>query len=270
MVSMINPVYLDVDFKPITDQIGGCNPRDIPFGKIPRTAAFEEVVPAYSRDEMVDLIKLHFSMEFLAQMTKNQQSEGSCTSNATSQGFEHIFVRQFGSAKYIETSPISLYRQCASNGREGSSLPCNLQRMRDTGILPTKNERNIKQCQELGLVIPDHHFHPNVGYSTRPGRDWEDTGQLFRIDEFFDIKTFEGVLTALLRHYMVVYARAGHCILAVTPIFEDGRFVVKYHNSWGRWGDNGYGYDSERAVKSGLPYGFFAIRTVRSPFDLVV
>jgi hypothetical protein len=122
----------------------------------------------------------------------------------------------------------------------------------------------------MELGIPAKHFHPNTGYSTRPKEGWEDTASLFRIDEFFDITTFEGMMTALLNHFTVVYARQGHCILAVVPVFKDGKFYIDYINSWGKWGRNGYGRDSRGTVMAGIrQYGMFGLRSVFAPEGLI-
>ena len=42
---------------------------------------------------------------------------------------------------------------------------------------------------------------------------------------------------------------------------RDGQYVLKYVNSWGAWGDAGYGYDTEKYVSRSIrAYGCYAPR----------
>jgi hypothetical protein len=43
---------------------------------------------------------------------------------------------------------------------------------------------------------------------------------------------------------------------------KNGRYVVKYANSWGNWGDQGFGYDSEGQMRMSAGWAF-AVRQVR-------
>lgn len=267
-MATVNPAFLDYDFQ-AGPGLTGCVPRVDAPGDDPALPIFEDAVALIPESEWPDRIAQHQDMEHLVQKTKDQGSEGSCTSNAFSQLYESAYVRQFGADKWIETSPISLYRQCASGPSTGSSLPDNVRMLREVGILPTDTPENRQRCQTLG--IPAEAFHPNTGYYNRPPNKWPETALMFRVDgEHFDVTSFEGIMTGLLGHHLIGYARDSHCILAVTPIYEDGGYILKYKNSWGQWGDNGYGYDSRRKVESGLrTYGAISCRGVLVPPGLV-
>jgi hypothetical protein len=78
------------------------------------------------------------------------------------------------------------------------------------------------------------------------------------------VRSYDGFITALLRGYPVVYGRSGHSICAVRPVFKGNKLYVKYANSWGNWGENGYGYDSENMIRAGASWAF-AVRTVVDP-----
>jgi len=264
----IDPRLLDVDFGSAASVVRrglGCTPRSDRPGD--RFSVFERSFDLLPRSRWAELIDEHVSMEILPQETKDQKNEGSCTSNASSQDFECVRVAELGAENWIKTSPISLYKRCAPGPNSGSSLSDNLHELVTRGILPSDTPENRNRAKRLGLEI--EHFHPDTGYYTPLPTGWEDTAALFRADEVFDIQSFDGLMSALLYHWPVVYARSGHCILAVRPVRDRNKFYLKYLNSWGQWGENGYGYDSESAVSWAISlYGCFVVRSTIVPVEL--
>lgn len=235
----------------------GCLPRTTRPGE--RFAVAEDVEAPIPRDEWSERLAEMVARDRKPwhQVTKDQDGEGSCTSNATSGWYEHMLVDAFGEDAWVETSPISLYRRCASGPNSGSSLDCNLRELCDGGILPTDNAANRERFA---------HVHPNIGYYTALPAGWEETAVEFRADEFLDVTTFDGLVSAILRGRFVVYARASHCILGVSLRYQGGVWYLKYLNSWGAWGADGYGYDSESYVSGSIrTYGAFASGSIVVP-----
>jgi len=264
----INPRLLDIDFRREAPAIrrgtGGNRRPDRPGD---RFKIFERSFELQPRSRWPELIDEHVSMEILPQEVKDQKQEGSCTSNTASQDFECIWVAQFGAKNWVKTSPISLYKRCASGPNSGSSLSDNLHELCTRGILPSDSAENRARVKRLGL--PVEHFHPDTGFHTPLPDGWQETATLFRADEVFDITSFEGLVSALLYHWPVVYARDGHCILGMRPVREGNKYYLKYINSWGDWGENGYGYDSESAVSRAIGlYGAFVVRSTIIPAEL--
>jgi len=269
MVSIINEKYLDVDFQAEAKRLDnenlcGALPRkDKPGDMFP---IFEDRLELIPESDWRGLIEHNVSMTGLIYKIKNQGREGTCTANAQSQWWEMEFVRQFG--VWIELSAVSVYRQVAPGPNSGSGLGEVCRALQTTGGLPTDSIENRATIQRLG--IPVTVFHPNTGYYTRPADGWKETAKLFRVDEQHEVLSFEGMVTSLHQHHPVIYARAGHCILAVEVLYENGQFIIKYANSWGKWGDRGYGYDSRSTVEGGVRrYGAIAGRSVVIPPGLV-
>jgi len=70
---------------------------------------------------------------------------------------------------------------------------------------------------------------------------------------------------ALLRGFVVSYARSMHAIVGMKLVYENGKWYVKYLNSWGDWGDGGYGTLASRSIVTG--YGMYAyLSAVQDPF----
>ena len=95
------------------------------------------------------------------------------------------------------------------------------------------------------------------GWRTEPSNEAKADALKYRIAEFYDIASWEEFGSALLLGFPVVFGYSGHSVLA-TSLVDTGRF--EYLNSWGQWGDEGYGV--LQASKIYWPYGAFAIRTV--------
>jgi len=238
---------------------GDCLPRVDACGDL--FAVFEDAVPVIPRGEWRGLFESLPDLSRLVKKIKNQGQEGSCASNATVQAYEIVFNLQFGVRRWIEFSAMSLYKRVGRTAQSGSVVGDNLKEIRDRGILPVDNPENRARFDCV---------HPATGFGRRLPSNWEETAAQFRAVEWFDISSFDGFMTALLLGYPVVYGRAGHAICGVRGVERSGAWHVKYANSWGPWGENGYGYDSERFISGAIrSYGAFAIRSVAVHSDFV-
>jgi hypothetical protein len=163
-----------------------------------------------------------------------------------------------------------------SGGRDaGSSLGANLRALRD---------------EEEGGVLPEV-VHPQGGWGSspiqsRPSYDglwrelpdgWREVAKFFRLDEFWEATTILEVICSLLMEFGVVYGWQGHsCYLVEVVVTNQERFrraktlsellasiAFVYANSWGDWGDNGFGLIRPREINFG--YGCYVYRSVVSP-----
>jgi len=248
----------------------GCAERDDVTGD--RFDVFEDTIGIIPRNQWTDAIRridqLGGSADRLVTHVFDQGREGTCTSNQTCAGHMVTQAVQFGRDRVAVLSPISLYMRCAPNSRVGSSVGENLQEARDRGILP---QDTLKNRGLMGDFF--EHSMSATGYDKRkysPG--WGDTARFFRNDEYYDIRSSDGFVSALLRGFVVGYGRSGHSILAVRPVIRNNDVYVIYINSWGQdWGDTlhnlrGWGYDSPRMYGAGAQrYGCYAIRTAIVP-----
>lgn len=192
----------------------------------------------------------------------DQDGEPSCVSNAFCQAHEIVQARTFGHDRVVHLSAISLYKRVGSP-RSGSTLWDNMREMTTRGALPLDNPQNRQRFA---------HVFPANGYHTPWPTGWEETARLFQNAEWADIDSLQEFMTALLRGHPVIYARSGHCILAVTPVLRNSTLYCGYVNSWGRWGapvnerfDYGMGFDTRRVMS----YGGYALRSIRLPDQLL-
>lgn len=194
----------------------------------------------------------------------DQRNEGTCTSNQTSGVISYQWTEQFGARNAIAPAPPSMYRYCASGPNSGSSVSCNLKRARDNGCLLIDNEQNKKVLQLLDL--DPRHVINATGWNQGIPRGMESTAMQFRIAQYYAVNSVDEFLSALLHGFSVGYGRSGHSIHGADYVVRSGQEVCKYDNSWGDWGDQGFGYDTASYLsRTGAARGAYACQTVRWP-----
>ncbi|QDU97540.1 C1 family peptidase [Lignipirellula cremea] len=239
---------------------GDCLPRSDHCGDL--FQVLEDAVPVIDRSEWEDRFQQLPDLALLVRKIKNQGQEGSCASNATVQAYEIVLNQQFGLRQWVEFSAMSLYKRVGRTAGGGSMISDNLQQLSQKGILPLTTDANQRRFP---------HTHPATGFGRSLPSGWEATARKFRAPEWFDIRSFDGFMSALLLGFPVVYGRAGHAICGVRGERRDGQWRVKYANSWGaQWGDHGFGYDSESFISGAISsYGAFAVRAVAVQSDFL-
>lgn len=243
--------YLDVPGR------GDCLPRDDEFAST--FAAYEDTQKVYPRSDWDGLLASHVGLETLVKKIKNQGQEGSCASNATGQCLEVAWNMAYGPQHWIEFSPISIYRWVAEGPGSGSTISGNLRQLRDVGMLPVATDPSKAILRAAGL--PDSHVLTATGYHQSFPAGWQATARFFRAAEWYDISSFEGFVSAILEGFPVCYGRAGHAICGVRVVKRNSAWTIKYANSWGDWGEDGYGYDSESYISGSIrSYGAWALR----------
>ncbi len=177
------------------------------------------------------------SMRELVWMILDQNGRGSCSQEEAAGAT--MLVRSRMGQHNVGLNPWPGYwRIC--RGRGGTSI-----------------SSAYKAAKEWGF--PPFSLVPRSGSCKRQSQSVWDEAHKYRLDEVLDVSgTAEGV-SALLRGYCVGYGRANHAILAVAAILVNGVIRIVYLNSWGKWGDQGFGIDPLRSF--GTSYGMFASRT---------
>jgi hypothetical protein len=188
----------------------------------------------------------------------DQKQEGSCVANASAQAMEIIQAVQFGKDRVIPLSAISLYKRIGRSASSGAFVGDGITELCENGILPLDTPENREKFK---------HVMPNTGFREPFPEGWETTGELFLAVEFLKINHVAELISALYQRFPVVVGREGHSICYVRPKYEDGDLMAKYANSWGDWGDNGYGYDTLKQIKKcvGPSVGTYALRAIVTP-----
>lgn len=259
---------IDVDGQqiPNTSVFSGCLKRD-PVEDAPGKFCgfFGDRLEVYPESEWRERWEANKpSLRPFVHRIKDQGREGSCTSNAGTGCWETLASFAYG-VEFV-LSAMSLYKRCGSGPNSGSTVGCNMRKLRDEGALPAPHEREI--VRRLGLN-PEHCF-PETGWRNRLPSGWQETAKHFRLDEFFEIRNIEEFVSALLQGYAVHYGRRGHSIYGVALTYKDGRPYCEYANSWGNWGDEGFGYDTISGLRRSInQYGAYCYNNVHLPDALL-
>jgi hypothetical protein len=124
--------------------------------------------------------------------------------------------------------------------------------------------------------------HPDIGYSKRPGANWEtNTAKFFCVDEWWRLPTLAAIFSANAKGYPVIGARSRHCMTFGRWFLKNGKRLFCHFNSWGEdYGEKlqisggrtagGFGFDSQSTVASWASREAWAPRTIRRPSWLKV
>jgi hypothetical protein len=160
---------------------------------------------------------------------------------------------QYGRDRVVHLSAISLYKRIGRSPNSGAMVSDGLDEMSENGVLPLDDVANRAR---FGA-----HVMPNTGFRTPYPDGWQSTAKKFLALEWTIVDRVEELISALFNQHPVVVGRSGHSICYLDPVYEDGALLVRYANSWGDWGENGFGYDSLRLIKSSSSWAF-ALRSV--------
>ncbi len=173
----------------------------------------------------------------------DQGNEGSCVGNAFTQGHQVCQARLGGKHRVIQMSAMSLYKQIGSSPNSGANIGDAMERLEDTGILPLDTAENKQRFK---------HTMSHRGFRQSWPDGWKETAKLFGNCEMFVAESFQEAATAIARGRCVGVGRAGHSILYVDLIYDDG-WAFDYANSWTEdWGfakgdfQGGFGRDTRR------------------------
>jgi hypothetical protein len=247
---MIDRRFVDVDPQPPSgigvDGFAGCLPESEATLLCADSGDFMAAFDLIPRSDWPTLIAEQGDLTILDPFIRNQGREGSCVGNGAAAAFDRCQAIQHG--RIVRTSAMSLYKRIGRSASSGAVVGDALTELKQRGILPVTGEAGFE------------HTHPATGFSTRLPDGWEATAAEFKADEFWKITSFDEAATAIFLGFGVVYGRARHCICGWQIVQDGGKWMLKYKNSWGSWGESGFGYDTESFLRGG-PSGF-AIRTI--------
>lgn len=221
----------------------------------------QDVIPRSQWDELLAEHDYSLAEKYVAKIKR--QKIGSCASHSSTSCLEYVTAKSVGAENVTLLSPLSVFKFVGSR-HGGSTLDANMRRISQVGVLPLDTPENREKYGD--------HVWPENQWSGSLPSGWESTAAKFKFTEWNEIGSFDELFSALLQWKPVYYGRAGHAIYAVRPMKKDGQYVLKYANSWGSWGDNGYGYDTERYVSGSIrSYGCYAPRAgLLLPGDAIV
>jgi len=193
-------------------QATGCLPRTTKYGEC--CAKLEDSVEIITDDRVFLEAIIRPRAETLLSCVPSVFSQGrvgSCASEGGT-GLTKI-LRAWSGAPFVELSPWSMYAFTSGGRDRGSSVGETLIHLREVGVLTMET------------------WPRTIPWNRKPSPDLLDSEACkYRVDEFFDIMTIEGVMTALTLNYPVQFGWQGHsCVLLALKSLTEAYYL----NSWG-------------------------------------
>jgi hypothetical protein len=267
VAKLIKPEWVNVEVLPSeigVEGFAGCLPlADAQL--MSSCGEFEADFPLIPRSQWRQIAaERRRGLKTLIKDRRNQGREGSCVGNGATRSQEYQEAVNYGPERRIPLSAMSVYKRIGRSASSGAVIGDALEAMKKDGALPL-NTPAAASIFKAEFGFAPKHSHPATGFHLRLPDGWQETGRLLAIDEYWRIKSIEGLVTALWGNFGVCYGRSRHCICANDWIEDGGREYIEYDNSWGAgWGNNGFGYDELRWLERQPIYGWFAIRTTRA------
>lgn len=242
----IHPSFVDLDLSNVPDsQATGLVelPENEMTARMAAVPNFSEKFPTYMvpRSQWSDRIgKISKNLRGTVTRIYSQGQEGSCVGFGSAQMLETTLRRRYGIKHWVSLSGMSIYKRIGSSPSSGAMIPDGMDAVLE-GALPVDSPENKAKYA---------HTHPRTGFRTPLPSGWQQTAALFRGTNWAKCSGADEIMSALLNEFCGIVGRDGHCVPYVLPEqYENGGFCAGYANSWDSdWGDEGFGYDSERTM----------------------
>jgi|SRR3990172_9327823 len=238
--------HIDVDLSKVPSGYGSGLlelPDDQMLARTSHLQTFSEVKPGLMipRSEWVErAARSAKAYRDDVQEIKDQGNEGACVGAASAQMLETTLRRRYGKRHWVPLSGMSIYKRIGRSAQSGAIIPDGMDAVIE-GVLPLDTLANKARYS---------HTHPFTGWSKPLPDGWAQTAQQFRGQRFAIAKGTDEIVSALLNGYVGIVGRQGHAIPYIYADFSNGKPVAAYANSWGEWGDGGFGYDSEAILRN--------------------
>ena len=262
---IIDSRYIDIDLSIVPEDVGaGCIEQtgDEMMAMTPEVESFSSIFPQHMVPRSQWKARCDATManyREIAAPIVSQSREGSCVGFGWKNCLENTLVRRFGRRNWRRLSGVSLYKRIGRTASSGAYIPDGMREIRDRGVLPVNIAENVQQYP---------HTHPDTGFSRSLPTGWTETARLFRASLVATCRGMDEIASALLGGFTGVVGRQRHAINYLYLTYSGNTFYVCYANSWGAsWGQQGFGFDSERTAN---PLTMYAILDVVTRPDIVI
>lgn len=239
---MADNIKLDVDFTQDPRYVAGYNGVGESLMRLSRYEDAVDIIPESQWPQLYEARKGR-RMRDLVTRIFDQGQEGSCVGNQAAQAHQVLQALELGKDAVVQLSAISLYKRIGSSANSGAYIGDAMDEIMERGVLPLDNPENRTK---FGSAVM-----PHTGFRTPFPSNWQPTAAKFKMLEAYRGRSRAELITALFKGHPVGVGRAGHSILYLDPVYDGRDLFAEYANSWTpQWGDNGFGRDSERMIRS--------------------
>lgn len=189
------------------------------------------------QEEWGEWIEAGIDLRKNCNMVFDQNGIGSCAAEGACGALD--ITRDVAGLPFVEFSPLFTYHTTSGGSDRGSTLNDNLRELKTTG------------------ACPEAIWPRSKGFRAKPSEEAYEAAKAYRIVEYYEIRNWLEMGSAMLQRFPVYAAYAGHAWVALKPV---NTRQLTWRNSWGTsWGDGGYGVLNASRVQ--FSYGIYAIRT---------
>jgi hypothetical protein len=195
-----------------------------------------ELIPREFWEELA-ANKFHKERRRRYRWTFDQDGLGSCAPESGYGGKGACDMRQ--GLPMVFTNPLFAYYTTSGGRDNGSVIGDNVEHLRDYG------------------ACPEEVWPRSKGFRAEPSSQAYKIAAFFKLKEFFYIETIDEFVSGLLQGYDIHAGYDGHAVIFDRYL---GGQKVEFKNSWGAWGDDGFG--PLPLSKIYFPYGAYAYKLV--------
>ncbi len=171
--------------------------------------------------------------------TLDQDGVGSCAAESACWDLAGL-MRNDGGHNIPLMNPYFGYQKTSGGRDNGSVIGHNVEDLRDRGMCPEEIRPRSR------------------GWRAAPTAKELRIAKLFRLKTFYRVSSHAEFVSALLQGFNIHFGYTGHAIVAVLYL---GGGKILYKNSWGNWGDNGFGVLTLDRIR--YDYGAYAYAVAR-------
>jgi len=167
----------------------------------------------------------------------SQGRTSACVGFGSAQALETTRTRRYGVANHVPLSGMSVYKEIGRTLMSGAYISDGMKQIVSTGALPLDTPENRGKFN-LVWGLQD--------WSSRFPSGWEKNANPFRVAKWATARGSDEIESALINGFTGIVGRSRHCVPYVYLDYDGNSPYASYANSWGNWGDKGFGYDSKR------------------------
>jgi len=175
----------------------------------------------------------------------SQGKTSACVGFSAAQACETTFTRTYGIKHRVALSGMSVYDRIGNSLMSGAYIPDGIACLQKDGPLPLDTPENRAKYPVC---------FPGLSYKWKRPSGWEDVAAMFKVTKAAKASGKEMIASAMLKKRTGIYGRSRHAVPPVYLDFDGNSPMLAYANSWGDWGDEGFGYDSERVFSDLILY----------------
>ena len=172
----------------------------------------------------------------------SQGRTSACVGFGSAQALETTCTRRYGLKNHVPLAGMDVYSDIGRSLMSGAYIPDGMERISTIGCLPLRDPATVGK---FSITFP------GLEYKWDRPSGWKEVAGQFKVTKAAKVQGKEMMVSAALKGRCIIVGRSRHCVPYVYYDYPN----MAYGNSWSPdWGDDGFGFDSERTFGSLVGY----------------